>query len=240
MSKGRDHVEDVEHALERLFRLTMNRKVHSRQSAAVGADVTARVTPCCATSTRPGNRASARSPRMLHGPRGGRPPGPRARERRLRRAFATTDDGRVTVVRLTDAGLDVYRRIVDVRHRVHGRRARRLVGCGPRNARRGSSTAWSRTSRPRGSARRRHEGSGVDPRRSAPDRLRGQRARRPRDRRGGRRAARRPAGVAHRQERASLRAGRRRAVRQASRRHVQLGIVGAVPRGGAPRTAAGR
>ncbi|MCU1375276.1 MAG: hypothetical protein JWO68_2562, partial [Actinomycetia bacterium] len=37
---GGAEVAAAEHALERLFRLTVNRKVHTRQSAAVGADVT--------------------------------------------------------------------------------------------------------------------------------------------------------------------------------------------------------
>ncbi|HWS46415.1 MAG TPA: MarR family transcriptional regulator, partial [Acidimicrobiia bacterium] len=40
MARVRDDVADAEHALERLFRLTMNRKVHTKQTAAIGADVT--------------------------------------------------------------------------------------------------------------------------------------------------------------------------------------------------------
>jgi len=95
----------------------MNRKVHTKQSAAVGADVT---------------RAGYAVLRYIH--EAGKPSlGEIARECSMDPAaagrqvkaleddgflerFATNDDGRVTVVRLTRAGRDVYRRIVDVRH----------------------------------------------------------------------------------------------------------------------------
>ena len=40
MVRRPDDVAAAERSLERLFRLTMNRKVHTRQTAVVGADVT--------------------------------------------------------------------------------------------------------------------------------------------------------------------------------------------------------
>ena len=123
MSKGRDNVAeagaiaDAEHALERLFRLTMNRKVHTKQSAAVGAAVTRAgyaVLRCIDEAGEPALGAIARECSM----------DPAAAGRQVRtleddglvERYATADDGRVTVVRLTRTGHDVYRRIVEVRH----------------------------------------------------------------------------------------------------------------------------
>ena len=121
MSKGANHIADAELALERLFRLTMNRKVHTKQSVAVGADVT---------------RAGYAVLRYVH--EAGEPSlGEIARECSMDPAaagrqvkaleddgfverYATSDDGRVTVVRLTRAGRDVYRRIVEVRNAYMG------------------------------------------------------------------------------------------------------------------------
>jgi DNA-binding MarR family transcriptional regulator len=116
MSKGRDHVPEAEHALEQLFRLTMNRKVHTKQSAAVGADVTRAgyaVLRYVDEAGEPSLGEIARECSM----------DPAAVGRQVKvleddgfvERYATNDDGRVTVVRLTRAGRDVYRRIVEVR-----------------------------------------------------------------------------------------------------------------------------
>ena len=76
--------------------------------------------------------------------------------------------------------------------------------------------------------------------RPAPDRVRGQRPRRGGDRGRRRGPARWRVGAPHRQERQGVRAGRRRVLREAARHHVQLGLVGVVPRGRAPRPRARR
>jgi DNA-binding MarR family transcriptional regulator len=121
MSKGRDNIADAEHALERLFRLTMNRKVHTKQSTAVGADVTRAgyaVLRCIDEAGSPSLGEIARECSM----------DPAAAGRQVKtlegdgfvERYATTDDGRVTVVRLTRAGREVYRRIVGIRHAYMG------------------------------------------------------------------------------------------------------------------------
>src|SRR6476620_2248574 len=110
-------IADAERALERLFRLTMNRKVHQRQTAAVGVDVT---------------RGGYAVLRCIH-ESGGEPTlGTIARECAMDPAAAGRQvnalvaddlverrsidgDGRVTVVRLTPTGRKVYRRIQQVR-----------------------------------------------------------------------------------------------------------------------------
>jgi DNA-binding MarR family transcriptional regulator len=117
MSKVPDHVADAEHALERLFRLTMNRKVHTRQSAAVGADVTRAGyavlryldetgAPTLGEIARECSMDPAAAGRQVKA----------LEDDGLVERAATTDDGRVTVVRLTRTGRNVYRRIVGVRH----------------------------------------------------------------------------------------------------------------------------
>ena len=111
-----DEVAASELALERLFRLTVNRKVHTRQTAAIGSDVT---------------RAGYAVLRCLDGT-GELSLGHLARECSMDPAAAgrqvralekegfvvrapNDDDGRVIVVRLTDRGRDLYGRIVAVR-----------------------------------------------------------------------------------------------------------------------------
>ena len=121
MSKTPDHIADAEHALERLFRLTMNRKVHTRQSAAVGADVTRAgyaVLRYIDEAGEPTLGEIARECSM----------DPAAAGRQVNaleddgfvERYALAGDGRVTVVRLTRAGRAVYRRIVEVRHAYMG------------------------------------------------------------------------------------------------------------------------
>jgi len=121
MSNGTDRIAEAEQALERLFRLTMNRKVHTKQSVAVGADVTRAgyaVLRCIHVAGEPSLGEIARDCSM----------DPAAVGRQVRtleddgfvERFATNDDGRVTVVGLTRAGRDVYTRIVEIRHAYMG------------------------------------------------------------------------------------------------------------------------
>ena len=116
MARVRDDVADAEHALERLFRLTMKRKVHTKQTAAIGADVTRAgyaVLRCIQEAGEPSLGEIARECSM----------DPAATSRQVKalendgfvERRPTTGDGRVTVVRLTRDGRDVYRRIVETR-----------------------------------------------------------------------------------------------------------------------------
>jgi len=116
MARRPDDVAGAERALERLFRLTMNRKVHTRQTAVVGADVTRAgyaVLRCLdaageltlgevARECSMDAAAASRQVRALE-------------DDGLVERRATPDDGRVTVVRITRAGHNVYARIVAVR-----------------------------------------------------------------------------------------------------------------------------
>lgn len=121
MARGTADVAATERALERLFRLTMNRKVHTRQTAAVGADVTRAgyaVLRCLdedgplplsevARSTSMDTAAASRQVKALEA------------DGFVQRA-ANPDDGRVSVLELTRAGRTVYRRIVTVREAYMG------------------------------------------------------------------------------------------------------------------------
>jgi DNA-binding MarR family transcriptional regulator len=116
MARGSSDVAATERALERLFRLTMNRKVHTRQTAAVGADVTRAgyaVLRCLeeqgplplsevARATAMDTAAASRQVKTLEA------------DGFVQRDVAP-DDGRVSVLQLTRAGRAVYRRIVSVR-----------------------------------------------------------------------------------------------------------------------------
>ena len=113
---GGGEVESVEQALERLFRLTVSRKVHTRQSAAVGAVVTRAGYAVLRSVDDAGELSLGELARQCS-------MDPAAAGRQVRaleedglvvRAPAEAD-GRVIVVRLTDHGRDVYRRIVEVR-----------------------------------------------------------------------------------------------------------------------------
>jgi DNA-binding MarR family transcriptional regulator len=109
-------VAAAERALERLFRLTVNRKVHTKQTAAVGVDVTRAGYAVLRTVEELGEATMGEIARQCS-------MDPAAAGRQVK---ALEDDGlvernaddgdaRVTVVRLTPAGRDVYRRIVAVR-----------------------------------------------------------------------------------------------------------------------------
>jgi DNA-binding MarR family transcriptional regulator len=111
-----DDIAAAEQALERLFRLTVNRKMHSRQTAAIGSDVTRAgyaVLRCLndagelslghlALQCSMDPAAAGRQVRALE-------------EEGLVVRTSTGEDGRVIVVRLTDRGRDIYDRIVAVR-----------------------------------------------------------------------------------------------------------------------------
>jgi len=115
MARARSEVAEVEESLERLFRLTVNRRMDTRQAVAVGVAVT---------------RAGYAVLRSVEGA-GELTLGEVARECSMDPAAAgrqvkvledeglverdTTDDARVTTVRLTGDGRDVYRRIRQVR-----------------------------------------------------------------------------------------------------------------------------
>jgi DNA-binding MarR family transcriptional regulator len=112
---GGGEVEAAEHALERLFRLTVNRKVHTRQSSAVGADVTRAGYAVLRSIHEAGELSLGELARQCS-------MDPAAAGRQVKAleddgfvSRAPGEDARVTVVRLTPAGTDVYRRIVDVR-----------------------------------------------------------------------------------------------------------------------------
>lgn len=106
----------AERALERLFRLTANRSMHKRQTAAVGVDV-ARAGYAVLRSLDEAGELNlgdiARECSM--------DPGATSRQVRVLEddglvERATDDtDARAVVLRLTDQGRDVYRRIVAVR-----------------------------------------------------------------------------------------------------------------------------
>lgn len=109
-------VAAAERALERLFRLTVNRKVHTRQTAAVGVDVTRAGYAVLRTVDEIGEPTMGDIARQCS-------MDPAAAGRQVKAledeglVDRSTDEGdaRVTVVRLTKSGRDVYRRIVAVR-----------------------------------------------------------------------------------------------------------------------------
>jgi DNA-binding MarR family transcriptional regulator len=105
----------VERSLEQLFRLTVNRRMHQRQTEAVGAEVTRAgyaILRCLDDAGELSLGDLARDCSM----------DPGAASRQVRQledagllARAGTDDGRVVVLRPTARGRDVYRRIVAIR-----------------------------------------------------------------------------------------------------------------------------
>ncbi len=109
-------VAAAERALERLFRLTVNRKAHTRQTAAVGADVTRAGYAVLRCVDEAGELSLGQLARQCS-------MDPAAAGRQVKaleddgfvERSGVNGDGRVTAVRLTDAGRHVYRRIVAVR-----------------------------------------------------------------------------------------------------------------------------
>jgi DNA-binding MarR family transcriptional regulator len=106
----------AEHALERLFRLTANRKMQPKQTAVVGADVSRAGYAVLRCVDEAGEltlgdvaRESAMDPAAA-----GRQVKVLENEGLLTRT-ACEEDGRVVVVRLTPKGAKIYRRIVEFR-----------------------------------------------------------------------------------------------------------------------------
>ncbi len=116
MADKRTDAAAAEEALERLFRLSVNRRMHTRQSAAVGAVVTRAGYAVLRSVDEAGEITMGELARQCA-------MDPAAAGRQVR---ALEDDGlvqrgpdgadgRVTVVRLTDEGREVFRRLVEVR-----------------------------------------------------------------------------------------------------------------------------
>lgn len=111
-------IAEVEHALERLFRLTVSRGILKRQTEAVGTDVTRAGYAVLRVVDEAGELSLGEVARLCT-----MDPGAASRQVRaleddgLLTRVTAEDDARVVLVRLTPAGEDVYRRIVDVRSR---------------------------------------------------------------------------------------------------------------------------
>jgi DNA-binding MarR family transcriptional regulator len=115
--RGDADVAAAERALERLFRLTSSRKLQSKQTAAVGANVTRAgyaVLRCVEEAgelslgdvARQCSMDPAASGRQVNN----------LEDEGLLERRTDRDDARVTVVRLTAEGRRVYRRIVEFRN----------------------------------------------------------------------------------------------------------------------------
>jgi DNA-binding MarR family transcriptional regulator len=114
---GGDDIAAAERALERLFRLTVNRKAHTRQTAAIGADVTRAGYAVLRSIHDAGELSLGELARQCS-----MDPAAAGRQVRVLETDgfvtrATGEDARVTVVRLTPSGRRVYERIVDIRTR---------------------------------------------------------------------------------------------------------------------------
>jgi DNA-binding MarR family transcriptional regulator len=116
MGAGGDEVLAAEHALERLFRLTANRRMQPRQAMAVGADVSRAGYAVLRCVEEAGELTLGDVARecVMAPAAAGRQVKALEEDGFLQRK-ACNDDGRVTVVRLTREGRAVYRRIVDFR-----------------------------------------------------------------------------------------------------------------------------
>jgi len=116
VTRGFDDTAAAEEALERLFRLTGGRRMYARQSAAVGVLVTRAGYAILRSLDQDGPLNVGDLARRCT-----MDPGAAVRQVKALEedglVVRTThaDDARVTVVALTDAGRDVYRRIVEVR-----------------------------------------------------------------------------------------------------------------------------
>jgi DNA-binding MarR family transcriptional regulator len=106
----------AEEALERLFRLTGGRKMYARQSAAVGVLVTRAGYAILRSLSEAGPISTGELARLCTMDAGAAVRQVKALEDDgLVTRTTHDDDARVTVVALTDAGAEVYRRIVEVR-----------------------------------------------------------------------------------------------------------------------------
>jgi DNA-binding MarR family transcriptional regulator len=117
VARGETDVAAAERALERLFRLTSSRKLQSKQTAVVGADVTRAgyaVLRCVDQAGELSLGEVARQCSMDPAAAGRQVKVLEADDLLERRSG--NDDARVAVVRLTTEGRRVYRRIVDFRN----------------------------------------------------------------------------------------------------------------------------
>jgi DNA-binding MarR family transcriptional regulator len=116
MAGPRQDIQAAERALERLFRLSMSRKEHARQAAAVGAAVTRGGYAVMRSVDEAGELSMGEIAREC-----AMDPAAAARQVKaleddgLVARSAAADDARVSRVRLTAEGRSVYRRIVTVR-----------------------------------------------------------------------------------------------------------------------------
>ena len=109
-------IADVERSLERLFRLTVNRAVHHRQTAAIGVDVTRAGYAILRTLADSGDLPMGRLARRCS-------MDPAAANRQVRaledaelvERVTDPDDARLVVARLTSTGRRVHDRIVALR-----------------------------------------------------------------------------------------------------------------------------
>ena len=116
MHDGPSGVAEAEEALEQLFRLTVSRKMYARQSAAVGAVVSRAgyAVLRCLDQAGPLAVGELAARCSMDPAAAGRQVRALEEEGFVART-AGADDGRVSVVDLTDAGRGVYARIVAVR-----------------------------------------------------------------------------------------------------------------------------
>ena len=109
-------VAEVERSLERLFRLTVNRGVHARQTATIGVDVTRAGYAILRTLADTGDLPMGRLARRCS-------MDPAAANRQVRsleqshlvERIADPDDARLAVAHLTDEGRRTHDRIVEMR-----------------------------------------------------------------------------------------------------------------------------
>jgi len=109
-------IVDAERALERLFRLTVNRRLHERQAAVIGTDVTRAGYAVLRCLHEAGALSLGELARLCS-------MDPAAAGRQVRKLqdddlierSAGTDDARMIVVRLAPRGAEVYRRIAAMR-----------------------------------------------------------------------------------------------------------------------------
>ena len=109
-------VVSAEHALERLFRLTANRRMQPKQTAAVGAEVSRAGYAVLRCVEEAGELTLGDVARecVMNPAAAGRQVKTLEADGLLTRT-ACDDDGRVSVVRLTSEGRKVYARIVEFR-----------------------------------------------------------------------------------------------------------------------------
>ena len=113
---GAASVADAERSLERLFRLTVNRGVHARQTATIGVDVTRAGYAILRTLAESGDLPMGRLARRCS-------MDPAAANRQVRNLedaelverIADPDDARLAVAHLTTKGRHTHDRIVELR-----------------------------------------------------------------------------------------------------------------------------